>query len=251
MQEQNQPLDVGTDYTSMFQVDGFWADQVNMKAWARYIGKVKNMVFVINRSWKNKMTGLGTFRLVCDKYGGPRESRDVDLDFAPASGRRGRSTKLGCEFELEGRQNDVDNWTINVVCGVHNHKLSDTMFGHPYAGRLTPAQHQKVRRDTMIGIRPREVLRGMKYDDSDCVTDIRQVYNARAKLKRSAAEGRRDLPQALHQLHQKGYYIVTRKSSEAGGNEVTDVILAHPDSRHLLMLFPYVIVMDTTYKTNE
>ena len=140
---------------------------------------------------------------------------------------------------------------MKVICGVHNHKLNDVMLGHPYAGRLTPDQHRQVRRDTVIGIKPGDMLRGMKYDDHDYVTDIRQVYNARAQLRRSAAEGRMDLPQALHKLHQKGYYIATRKSSRAGVDEVTDVLLSHPHSRHLLMLFPYVIMMDLTYKTNE
>ena len=30
-----------------------------------------------------------------------------------------------------------------------------------------------------------------------------------------------------------------------------DVFVSHPDSRHLLGLFPYVIIMDCTHKTNE
>ncbi|KAJ1433572.1 hypothetical protein SESBI_06112 [Sesbania bispinosa] len=28
-------------------------------------------------------------------------------------------------------------WKLNVVCGVHNHEVAESLEGHPYAGRLT------------------------------------------------------------------------------------------------------------------
>ncbi len=31
---------------------------------------------------------------------------------------------------------------------------------------------------------------------------------------------------------------------------MTDLFMAHPEAQHLLSLFPYVIIMDCTYKTN-
>lgn len=222
-----------------------------MKGWARFVGRAKNMVLVIHRSWKNNRTGFGTFRLVCELYGERRKRADTDMDFPPASTRVLTSRRCGCEFELEGHQHDDDNWTMRVICGSHNHDLPETLLGHAYAGRITPTQQKMVYRDATIGTRPRNVLRGLKIDDSECVTDIRQVYNAMSNMKRDETEGRRDLPQALHSLDQKGYYVVSRKSPQLEGNEVSDIILAHPDSRHLLRLFPYVIVMDTTYKTNQ
>lgn len=242
-------LEVGTDYSVMFQIDGYFFDSENAKEWARFMGGITKMVLVTQRSWKNKRNGLGVFRLVCEYYGYPRDTTDVDKDFPPSSNRDGKSKKIGCAFELEGREYEIDKWRVFVICGSHNHDLPDNLFGHAFAGRLTPKQHQKVRRGAMIGIKPRDLLSILKDEDPECVTSIRQVYNSVAKMKRAEAEGRGDIQQALHSLHEKKYHVVVRRVH--GSSQLSDLMFSHPGSQHLLRLFPYVIVMDATYKTNE
>ena len=74
------------------------------------MARIKNMVLITQRSWKNKRNGLGVFRLVCEYYGYARGKPDVDKDFPPSSNREKKSKKRGCAFELEGREYKTDKW---------------------------------------------------------------------------------------------------------------------------------------------
>ena len=130
---------MGTDYSAMFQLEGYFFDKDTMLGWARFIGSHKNMVLVTHRSWKNKRTGFCTFQLVCELYGKPRSGPDVDEDFPPSTTRNAKSRKHECPFELVGREEAQDRWKLYVKCGIHDHDLPSTLFGHPFVGRLTPA----------------------------------------------------------------------------------------------------------------
>ena len=44
------------------------------------------------------------------------------------------------------------------------------------------------------------------------------------------------------------FYIVRRKHNS---DVVGGLFFTHPDSLHLLKLFPYVVEIDSTYKTNQ
>ena len=54
----------------------------------------------------------------------------------------------------------------------------------------------------------------------------------------------------LFQLRNRGYSFAPRRVSETD-QAVSDLFLAHPDSVHLLSLFPYAVILDATYKTNR
>ncbi|XP_017416844.1 uncharacterized protein LOC108327672 [Vigna angularis] len=49
--------------------------------------------------------------------------------------------KCECPFRLKGKScSDGDKWVLKVMCGHHNHKLAETLLGHPYAGRLNMSE---------------------------------------------------------------------------------------------------------------
>lgn len=232
----------------MFEIRGFFHDRETMVDWARFMGGTMNMVLVTSRSWKNSW-GFVTFRLTCERFGAPRKKKDVDPDTESSSSRAQKSKKDGCCFELEGVQSEAEKWTLHVINGVHNHTLPEQLKGHTYAGRLTEKQFRKVGRELGSGFKPRNILKSIKLDDPYNVSTIEQIYNAGMKIRKLQAEGRSPLQQALHILEERRYYVNVRRCSES--EEISDFFIMHPDSRHLLNLFPYVIIMDTTYKTNE
>ena len=214
----------------------------------RFMGGTVNMVLVTSRSWRNG-SGFLTFQLTCERFGSTRKKKDVDPDVEPSSRRARKSIKDGCSFELEGIQSGIDRWTMHVKCGEHNHTLPEILKGHSFAGRLTPKQFRKVGRELGAGIKPGDILKSLKLDDPNNVTSMRQIYNAGLKIRMLQAEGRGPLQQALHSLQNRRYYVNVRRCPQS--DEISDFFIMHPDSRHLLSLFPYVIIMDTTYKTNE
>ena len=89
-----------------------------------------------------------------------------------------------------------------------------------------------------------------KKSSVELISSIRTLYNAKAKMKREALEFRTITQDVLHTLQQRNYFYASRRS-ETDNTTLEDLMFTHPESRHLLHLFPYVIVMDTTYKTNR
>jgi len=44
--------------------------------------------------------------------------------------------KCDYQFKLRGKPiSKGEGWVLKVICGYHNHDLSDTLVGHPFAGR--------------------------------------------------------------------------------------------------------------------
>ena len=239
---------IGTDFSSKFELRGYFPDRENLLGWVRYMANSMNFVLVIKKSWLDRR-GFRILQLACDRHGDVRKLKDVDPNHVPSSSRKKNSKKCKCKFELEGAQLEEEKWSLRVVCGVHNHVISSVLRGHAYPGRLTPTQTKKVERELSAGLKPCAVLLSVQLEHPDNLTTIRQIYNAGLKIRKVQAQGRGSLQQALHALKERGYYVNTRRSTES--DEVIDFFISHPDSRHLLSMFPYVIVMDSTYKTNK
>jgi len=51
---------------------------------------------------------------------------------------------------------------LKVICGLHNHALSHTLVGHPYAGRLNKDEQELVVNMTKSQVKPANILLTMK-----------------------------------------------------------------------------------------
>ncbi|KAI5436541.1 hypothetical protein KIW84_022873 [Lathyrus oleraceus] len=129
-------------------------------------------------------------------------------------GTQSASKKCGCPFKIKSTPaKDGSGWKIDVKCGLHNHGLPDRLEGHSFIGRLTTNEKQHVADLTKRHVPPRHILLSLQDRDPENVTRITQ--------KKDDSE-------------------VVRK-----------IFWAHPDSVKLLNIFPIVLVMDSTYKTNK
>ncbi|KAI5402613.1 hypothetical protein KIW84_050276 [Lathyrus oleraceus] len=129
------------------------------------------------------------------------------------SGTQSASKKCGCPFKIRSTPvKDGSGWKINVKYGLHNHGLPDRLEGHSFIGRLTTDEKQHVVDLTKRHVPPRHILLSLQDRDPENVTRI-----------------------------------IKNDDSEV----VREIFWAHPDSVKLLNIFPIVLVMDSTYKTNK
>lgn len=99
--------------------------------WARGVGRENGFVtFILRSDCTNKkgLPGKKIFVVLGCERNKIYKPRHGDLI------RKGTGTRnVNVHSDLEEDQ----NWKVNVVCGVHNHPLAETIVGHPLAGRLS------------------------------------------------------------------------------------------------------------------
>ena len=243
------------DYTPEFATSQTWTNRDDLLQHCRGTALKLNMVLTIKRSWGSTPTRRGSLLLACEKYGQytPRKRQRVAGDDASGNTRRAVSKIEGCPFALSGVEFKRGEWGLDVIHGKHNHLLPGALDGHPYVGRMDADERDTTLALTVAGTPPKPILATLKMT-ADArqklnFTSRRQVYNARAKFKAEARGDRTVSQEALRILRDKGYYYCTRRSPD-DPNRLQDLFIAHTDARHLLAMFPYVVLVDSTYRTN-
>ena len=136
-----------------------------------------------------------------------------------------------------------------MVDGHHNHDIATTFEGHSFMGRMTPLEEDTVRRWTDLRMNPREIQTELATVFPGNVTSIKQINNFRQKMQFEDLGELTVTQWTLQFLTDKEYKVFTRREKLSG--EVDILMFANPTSLHLLKLFPYVVVIDATYKTNR
>jgi len=158
--------------------------------------------------------------------------------------------KCDCPFRLQGKPiSNGEGWVLKVICGLHNHDLTETLVGHLYAGRLRPDEHVLVVDMRKSLVKPSNILLTLKENNKNNVTTIKQLYNARYTYKRSVRGSRTELQQLMMLLERDQYIQWSRCYQDS--KVVSDVFWTHPDSVKLLNAFSIILLMDSTYKTNK
>jgi histone-lysine N-methyltransferase SETD2 len=160
-----------------------------------------------------------------------------------------RSRKSGCPFELIGyRDRKTHIWRLRVECGRHNHDLSTSLEGYPYADRMNEEQKEDAKQLTLATIEPREAMIFLKNKWPEMTTSMKQLYDFRHEVVKKEMSSMTVTQFSLHYLKSNGYYVDYR--TLPGSDKILDLFFAHPKSLDLLKLFPYVVIMDSTYQTN-
>ncbi|KAI5683255.1 hypothetical protein M9H77_04483 [Catharanthus roseus] len=131
-----------------------------------------------------------------------------------------------------------ENWQLFVHNGRHNHKIAVYSNGHAQSssGRVM-------------------FYRAIYYDFSENKTLVVQscnsqkIYNVVAKIKRDRMQGRNRVEEVLRLSAERGYTVFYRNGEDS--NVFNDIVVAHLTSIAMLRTWPYVLIMDTTYKTNK
>ncbi|CAL8994263.1 unnamed protein product, partial [Prunus brigantina] len=225
--------------------------------WAREQGKLNNIVIVIKRS---DYGGEGKRRprviLACERNSNYKsckssETTDIRSDANSDMKKCARDTgtkKCGCPFLLKGVNiGDGDDWKLEVVCGVHNHPISEYLQGHSFVGRLTEEENALLVDMSKSLVKPRDILVTIKDRDAMNVSTMKTIYNARIRNRTKEFAGRTQMQQLLTKLSEHNYIEWHRTSSDI----VTDLFWTHPTNIDIVRAFPHVLIMDCTYKTNR
>ena len=211
--------------------------------WARNVGKSIGSVVVISRSDNGRSSKKAFVILGCEKSG--RYKRDKTEEVTHSG-----SKKLKCPFRLKGRLvKAVGGWILRVMCGTHNHKLLKNFEGHPYVGRLTSDEKSNLSDMTRNMVKPKLALLTLQRNNPDSHTTIRQIYNARTRIRSSLRMDRTELQYLMNLMHRDRYIHWHRKYDNT--DVVRDICWAHPESITLLNTFNIVLLIDSTYKTNR
>lgn len=184
--------------------------------------------------------------LDCDRRK-KKELRDLDNAIRRNTCRKG----VGCRFRVKVVQRlEIDGYRV-VPCngrGYHNHPLIVYKEGHRQVSGLSPAAKKIVHDMSDAKAKPHAILAAIKIQFPDLNPNRRHIYNMRARLRELKADGRNPAQNFLHLAVQHNYVFWIDASDDG---VVTSTFVAHPISVNLLRTYPYVIALDTTYKTNK
>ena len=79
-------------------------------------------------------------------------------------------------------------------------------------------------------------------------TSMNQIYNARQSIRREEMEGRTPLQHCLYMATKLNYVVWTDLDNEGG---LSRLLVANLTSIQMIRTWPYVVLIDTTYKTNK
>ncbi|KAI5653160.1 hypothetical protein M9H77_30347 [Catharanthus roseus] len=81
------------------------------------------------------------------------------------------------------------------------------------------------------------ILRFFREQNVGCAVSAQKIYNVVANIKKNKIQGQNTVEELL--------------CLSAKRNMLGDIIVAHPTSIEMLRTWPYVLIIDTTYKTNK
>ncbi|XP_057955993.1 probable bifunctional methylthioribulose-1-phosphate dehydratase/enolase-phosphatase E1 2 isoform X5 [Malania oleifera] len=126
--------------------------------------------------------------------------------------RRKTPTRLtNCPFEIVGKK-DYDSWTLTLKHGEHNHGPSKDISDHPSCCCFTEEEVLIIREMTATGKRPCQILKALRQRNPNLVSDSRNVYNVKAKIRREISSGvqkERMVPEDMYVLSSEGFILST------------------------------------------
>ncbi|KAF7147655.1 hypothetical protein RHSIM_Rhsim03G0114700 [Rhododendron simsii] len=158
------------------------------------------------------------------------------------------SRLINCPFELWGKKKGSECWKVEIKNASHNHEPSKDMSGHPYCRRFSNEEILSIKRMTTAGIPPRQILTSLRQSNPNCKAIARTVYNAKANITKVVLAGRTMIQALFDELGQGDFTFDIKRD---GNGRLTHLFFAHPSSIALTKSYPYVFVMDCTYKTNK
>ncbi len=215
------------------------------------IAEGHNVVLTIKKSILPKPQRRGYLQLCCEQWGSYRGKKSGRV---PGGKDRKTNTKLRlCPFMLVAKEVNPGEWVMLCRNGRHNHATPTRyLVGHAYAGRVIDAQTGLVRMLADVGCPPKAMWQSLRVVMEEVpkqfVTSDQTLRNLKESLKKASRGDRTATQDVLYKLDARHYLSAARRRS-AQDQTMTDLFMAHPEACHLLSLFPYVIIMDCTYKT--
>ncbi|KAI5681384.1 hypothetical protein M9H77_02611 [Catharanthus roseus] len=150
-------------------------------------------------------------------------------------------------FKLKDEQMAMcENWQLFVHDRRHNHAIGVYTDGHAQAAKLTEEQLKQTEQCRKSHVPPRNILRFFREQNVGCA--VKKYITSLRRLRR-IGWGRNTVEEVLCLSAQQGYTVFYRNCED--NNVLSDVVVAHSTLIEMMRTWPYVLIMDTTYKTNN
>ncbi|KAJ5279228.1 hypothetical protein N7478_007160 [Penicillium angulare] len=180
----------------------------------------------------------------CWRGGEYCDRRTIGLDAEKR--RRGRTKKCNCPFEVILRRHG-DIWLLEIGNGSHNHTPSPAV-NIPYLRQMAMKKRGlEIEQAIQQGLWPRQITDQLRNEGEHVIA--KNIYNIKMDLNKRRLGGRSSIQTLLQDLPNSGDWCIRCRSDN------NDILLAlfaiHRTSIGFLRLFPYILWMDTTFKTNK
>ncbi|KAL3615935.1 hypothetical protein CASFOL_040229 [Castilleja foliolosa] len=183
--------------TPEFFTNQMFGSREELINWVKNMAYSIGVVVITKRSNKDPSGFVYKVVLMCDR-GGKYKIKD--------SSRVSGTKKIDCPFELEGNySSEYNSWTLTVNCEEHNHQPVLYMEGHPYAKRLSENEFNLVAELTRMNVAPRDILSILKDRNLTNMSTIRNIYNARNKIRMIEQSSNSPMQVLMSLLHSNGY----------------------------------------------
>ncbi|XP_052209388.1 PKS-NRPS hybrid synthetase cheA-like [Diospyros lotus] len=243
------PTEKSFDAVQPFTTNEFFSSREALIGWAKKVGKENGIIIVIKSSESGGPSRKPRVRLACERSGKYRPSKKGEEAIGELKRKSTGSKKCGCPFELLGVKSSNEHWKLKVVCGLHNHAAATQLEGHSYAGRLTEKEKEILKIMSKNHVKPKNILMTLKAEDKKNVTTIKSIYNARQRYRLIEKDGHSQMQQLMKKLGEYNY--VEWHRNDGSTDCITDLFWSHPMAIKLLNVFPHVLIMDCTYKSNR
>lgn len=237
-------VDVGNHFLTSI----IFPSKEELVKWVRVVALRVGFVVIIQHADPLNDRPKPRVKLGCDR-GGCIRTNQQKKGYVKRNLRKTSSKRCGCPFSLQGQKAPgLDEWTLEVKCGVHNHKFVH-LEAHSYAGRLNENEKKIVEEMYVAGVKPRKMLSTLKSRDASNTTCMRTIYNEKYKLHQMELAGGTPIQflyACITDAEYVSYDIVNKTTAK-----LESLYFAHPTSVQLSNLFSDVFVMDCTYKTNR
>ncbi|XP_074283876.1 protein FAR1-RELATED SEQUENCE 4-like [Silene latifolia] len=240
------------DYNPLFETTIDFETRDDAFNWANKIAFKNGFALVkANNGFKNrKKNGLLASYFRCKRHGLPKESENLE--------KPRRSQKCSCKFRIRAVQNFVSKndqetvvWNIltSEGAGLHNHNVAIYKYGDRHFAGLDAKEKAYVRQQTLVGVLLRDIKNGLHLRTPEKPQpSSTQLYNETRKIRKEVRGERNTAQQMLAPAVEAKYVHWHEIDSES--KELTHIFMAHPEAIKLFRAHPYVVIMDSTYKTN-
>ncbi|XP_050891220.1 uncharacterized protein LOC127096711 isoform X2 [Lathyrus oleraceus] len=177
-----EPLVEPIDFVDVFTTDKKFSTRDSLLEWVRGEAMKLGFVIVTTRSDNGSDRRRQSIVLGCERGGVYKKSKK-QLNHQDT-----KSKKCECPFRLRGYFLSSGVWKVNVVCGKHNHEMTENLQGHPIASRLNVEEKKLVYEMINNMVLPKDILMTLKKRRPDNVTTIKHIYNACRRYKKSKKE---------------------------------------------------------------
>ena len=126
------------------------------------------------------------------------------------------SKKCGCLFKLSDYvKKETNEWWLSILNEVHNHKMEKRLEGHLLVGQLIEKEKKVVDCLTKSLVQLKHISMNLKNEGKDNLKNIKQVYNALEKFKKSIRAEKSEMQHLFTCLEKHKYVYNCRSKCES------------------------------------